>query len=637
MRLIRPSFVVPPPVGARIRTRLRLTSADEQVVATIGRYLGTLAGQDLAWRCELGARSDQRTERKRVMTAMASSRWAGAITRMSNDQWQRGYRNLVDDAIGLRRALRVIDRRLQVPVGSRRGRTRGYSSQSERHEKQRRRQHLQVRLNAVERRLASGRISVCRGGRRLAKLRHHLDDVELSAEAWRASWQAERLFLTADGEAAKPLGNETIRVHPEQGWLELKLPAPLAHLANAPHGRYRLTCPVRFRHRADEWAEQVASGAVRYDIDFLPNRGRWYCSASWTRPVSAAMTVQQAVADGVLAVDLNAGHLACWHINPDGNPVRVGVDLPLALDGLPASTRDGRLRAAVSALLNLACRQGCTAIAIENLDFAYARQAGRETLGRGRRGKRFRQVVAGIPTRQFRERLVQMAANRGIAVVAIDPGWTSIWGQTYWQRPLQAKYPNRKITRHHAACVVLGRRALGLTARRRPGVPTPHRRMEGTPSGVGVESYRPGRAGSQVRAGHDPPATRPGSSTTLRRTGSGDGPEPVSRWHKTVWCHPSVRTTADVLRNGRARRSPRRSLLGAILAPRRWQDLCLIAVKAPGWWASSQPRRSLLLWRSDERVLAGPFCRLFVHPLDVRLQLKAVNPPHAAPTQLDGG
>jgi hypothetical protein len=281
MRLIRPSFVVPPPVGARIRTRLRLTSADEQVVATIGRYLGTLAGQDLAWRCELGARSDQRTERKRVMTAMASSRWAGAITRMSNDQWQRGYRNLVDDAIGLRRALRVIDRRLQVPVGSRRGRTRGYSSQSERHEKQRRRQHLQVRLNAVERRLASGRISVCRGGRRLAKLRHHLDDVELSAEAWRASWQAERLFLTADGEAAKPLGNETIRVHPEQGWLELKLPAPLAHLANAPHGRYRLTCPVRFSldppMRECGRCFRCGQGA---------GRGRWRCVTAGSRDVA---------------------------------------------------------------------------------------------------------------------------------------------------------------------------------------------------------------------------------------------------------------------------------------------------------------------------------------------------------------
>jgi len=131
----------------------------------------------------------------------------------------------------------------------------------------------------------------------------------------------------------------------------LKLPAPLAHLANRPHGRHRLSCPVRFTHRADEWAAQVASGAVRYDIAYQLDRGRWYLSASWTRPAPPAVTLQEAVAGGVLAVDLNAGHLACWQIDPDGNPVGVGVDIPMVLDGLPASTRDGRLRGAISTLL----------------------------------------------------------------------------------------------------------------------------------------------------------------------------------------------------------------------------------------------------------------------------------------------
>jgi len=280
---------------------------------------------------------------------------------------------------------------------------------------------------------------------------------------------------------------------------------------------------VRFRHRGEEWAAQVASGAVRYDIDFQPDRGRWYCSASWTQPAPPAGTVQRAVAGGVLAVDLNAGHLACWQINPDGNPIGVGTDIPLVLDDLPASTRDGRLRAAISTLLDLADRRACTAIGIEDLNFADVRRAGRETLGRGRRGRRFRRTVGGIPTRQFRDRLTQMTANRGLAVVAMDPGWTSVWGQAYWRRPLQAKYPRSQITRHHAACVVLGRRALGLPARRRSGVPAPHRRMEaagGSPAGA--ESYRPGRAGVRGRAGHDPPATRPGGSLKAQKTGSGD-------------------------------------------------------------------------------------------------------------------
>jgi len=524
MRSINEPFVVAPPAGVRIQTRLRLSAGDEAVVQAIGDYLGRLAGNDLAWRCRLGREQDRRAARKRALTSQTSSRWAGSITRTSNDQWQRAMANLTDRRIALRRASRTIRSRLAVPVGCKQGRVRGYASRSERFAKQARLQHLQTELAQVEGRLASGRMSVCRGGRRLAKQRHSLDQAKLTEAQWRARWPTERWFLTADGEADKRWGNETIRVHPDQRWCEVKLPAPLAHLANQPHGRYRLACPVQFSHRGEEWAAQVACGAVRYDIDFLPDRGRWYLAASWRRPTPPAVTVQQAIAGGVLAIDLNVGHLACWQIDRHGNPVGVGIDIPLVLDGVPASTRDGRLRGAISRLLEVAQQRGCTAIGIEDLDFADVRQAGRETLGRGHGGRRFRRLVAGIPTRQFRDRLVQMAANRGIAVVAMDPGWTSRWGAAHWQRPLQAKYPTRTITRHHAACVVLGRRALGMRARRRPGVPAPHRRMEAAPAprGAGVESYRPGRVHTRVRAGHDPPATRPGSSVQERKTSSGD-------------------------------------------------------------------------------------------------------------------
>jgi hypothetical protein len=516
-------FVVAAATGTRIQTRLRPNQQDAAVLELVGEHLGRLASRDVAHRCAVGAGPDGRTDRKRALTVESSSRWAGAITRTSNDQWQRGLHNLLDARAGLRRTIKAIEQRLTVPVGERRGRTRGYATRKERWAKQQRLQHLQASLARVEHRLGQGRVSVVRGGRRLAKARHRLEDADLTEGQWQALWAAKRWFICADGESDKPLGNETIRVHPEQGWLELKLPAPLAHLANSPPGRYRLSCPVRFAHRGDEWAAQVASGAVRYDIAFLPDRGRWYLAASWRLPAPPATTVQQAVAAGVLAVDLNAGHLACWQVDPDGNPVDRGLDLPLALDGAPASTRDGHLRGAISTLLEVARQRGCTAIGIEDLDFTDTRANGRETLGRGRRGKRFRRTVSGIPTRRFRNRLVQMAANRGIAVVAMDPAWTSRWGAAYWQKPLQARYRQRQITRHHAACVVLGRRALGLPARRRPGVPAPHRRMEAAGMlPAGAASYRPGRAHTRVRAGHDPPATRPGSPVQGHKTGSGD-------------------------------------------------------------------------------------------------------------------
>jgi hypothetical protein len=476
MRSIAEPFVAGLPTGARVRTRLRPTIADEAVLRAVGAHLGRLAGDDLAWRCRLGRGDDQLAVRKRVATSESSSRWAGTITRTSNDQWQRGLANLTDQRVGLRRAIRAIRARLAAPVGRKRGEVNGYATRAERYEKQRRLQHLEAKLARVEDRLCSARVSVCRGGHKLAKLCHHLDrvDVALTRAEWQACWQAKRWFLTADGDATKRWGNETIRVNPEQQWLELRLPTTMAGLSNTS-GRactYRLACPVTFHHRRDEWAVQAASGSVRYDISYRPDRNRWYLDASWQTKAVRSPTLDELRRSRALGVDLNAEHLDCWVLDASGNPVGSPHTIPLHLDALSASTREGRLRAAIAAILRLAQTNGCRSIVIEDLDFADARQTGRETLGRGRRARWFRKTVAGMPTRRFRTFLAGMAANADLWVIAVDPGWTSKWGWRYWQTPLHHTTKSSiVVTRHHAAAVVIARRGLGVGARRRPGVP----------------------------------------------------------------------------------------------------------------------------------------------------------------------
>jgi hypothetical protein len=76
------------------------------VLRQVGDYLGRLAGRDLTGRCRLGWGPDRRADRKRALTADSSSRWAGAITRTSNDQWERAYANLRDTRVGLRRGIK---------------------------------------------------------------------------------------------------------------------------------------------------------------------------------------------------------------------------------------------------------------------------------------------------------------------------------------------------------------------------------------------------------------------------------------------------------------------------------------------------------------------------------------------------
>jgi IS605 OrfB family transposase len=474
VREIADPFVAAAPSGARVRTRLRVSAEDEAVVLAAGKHLGSLAGADLAARCAEGrldakGRAESRRERKRALTAGSSSRWAGAITRTSEDQWQLADRNLRAEKASLQARVRKIETRLKIPAGTRQGRVRGYADPAERHAKTIRLKSLNARLAEVERRLEAGSVSVVRGGRALLRKRACLGAAGLTEDQWRGGWESARLFLSADGESGKPWGNETIRVNYDEGWLELKLPAPLAHLANQPHGRYRLSCEITFPHRGGDVAAQAASGAVRYDISRNPASGRWYIDASWKIPPRPVPALDDLTAGPVIAVDVNAGHLAVTAVAPDGNVLGAPFTIGLDLAGLATSTRDGRVRTAVTRLITTAEEHGARAVVIEDLNFVETRAEGREHAAsrpsRGKRGRVFRRAVAGIPTARFRDRLVQMTANAGLSVVVIDPAYTSRWGAAYWLAPLRQHHP--EATGHHAAALVIGRRGLGHRARNR--------------------------------------------------------------------------------------------------------------------------------------------------------------------------
>ncbi len=181
------------------------------------------------------------------------------------------------------------------------------------------------------------------------------------------------------------------------------------------------------------------------------------------------MPLEELRAAPVVAVDMNAGHLAVAVITPDGNVLGEPFTIPLQLAGLPASTRDGRVRAAVTQLIGTAKNAGARAVVIEDLSFEEARAEGRERTGnrpsRGRHGRAFRRTVAGIPTARFRDRLTQMTANAALSVVVVDPAYSSRWGALHWLASLRGHHA--QLSGHHAAALVLGRRGLGHRARRR--------------------------------------------------------------------------------------------------------------------------------------------------------------------------
>jgi transposase len=286
--------------------------------------------------------------------------------------------------------------------------------------------------------------------------------------------------------------------------VRIKVPAALTQQFGS---HLQIAAPVGFAHRAQQWSERVVGRrAVRYDISYDPDKDRWYLDASWKQDVVDEPPSLDALRTGpVLGVDLNADHLACCLLDRSGNPVGTPFSIPVETTGLPASRRDGRVRAAITALLDRSERQNCSAVVMENLDFADARATGRDTMGRGQRGKQFRRTVAGIPTGMFRTRLTSMAARRGIAVIGVDAAYTSRWGAQHWAKPLQQQTSD-PVTRHHAAATAIGRRGLGMAIRRRPAGPrNGQRTVSGTPPAR--PDHPPGHVGRHGSSG-PPPRTR---------------------------------------------------------------------------------------------------------------------------------
>jgi hypothetical protein len=110
-------------------------------------------------------------------------------------------------------------------------------------------------------------------------------------------------------------------------------------------------------------------------------------------------------------------------------------------------------------------------------------------MGRGRRGKKFRRTVSGLPTAQFRNRLAAMACEAGLWIIAVDPAYTSRSGAQQWLKPLQQNQPHTRQDQeasvpspsgHHGAAVAIGRRAHTIgVKRKRNGPRHGHRTMPG--------------------------------------------------------------------------------------------------------------------------------------------------------------
>lgn len=121
-RRIGDPVVAAAPAGVRIRTRIHPSVEQAAALTAIGQFLGSVYRSELTERIRLvrldhKAHAGWRAARKQALTAVSSSRWAGAITRAVEDQYQLGLRGLAAHVRDLGAAVEVLEARCGLRPG----------------------------------------------------------------------------------------------------------------------------------------------------------------------------------------------------------------------------------------------------------------------------------------------------------------------------------------------------------------------------------------------------------------------------------------------------------------------------------------------------------------------------------------
>ena len=342
--------------------------------------------------------------------------------------------------------------------------------------------NAETRLARVEAELR-GLPRHCFGGRKLLR--------QGKLGEWRRRRAGNALFA---GETGKAYGNEVARWNPVTRRLELKLPrglrpVVLEHVKFVPNVEEDLRACIEARTPVSWRVKLLAKGKIELCV-------------TYEEPEPPICTDS---ADGALALDLNADHIAATLESGDGRLLDTWRwDLREGADNVHSAMRLFALIAAV---------KGVPVVA-EDLDFR------RKKAWLRKYGKKFASVLSLFRTGQLLTALERQCQRRGVEVIHVDPAWST-------QIPKKCRYPARyRIGLHHAAALVIGRRGLGF-AERVPKSASPRVRAEVKRRGTrGWEStlvqWLPGarRTGGRRGANKKPGARAgPGGKSSSRPDG----------------------------------------------------------------------------------------------------------------------
>ena len=358
------------------------------------------------------------------------------------------------------------------------------------HQKKRRLANLRHRLATLEADIASGRVRLCFGSKRLWRKQHDLDaNSYASHQEWLRDWRDSRsdeffVLGSRDETAGCQLCVATVA---DDGTMTLRLRMPDCLVGQ--YGKYLVMQGVRFAYGHEQVLAALGSNAEY--VAYRREHGEQAARATslgqaisyrfkrdgkgWRVFVTTEMMDVPVVTDrkcGTIGVDLNADHLAVAETDASSNCVNAWR-VPLVTYGKNTHQAEALIGDAVAGVVQYAREVG-KPIVIEKLDF---RQKKAVLEGESRKYSR---MLSSFSYGKIKAYFVSRGYREGVEVHQVNPAFSYAIGRV--------KFMERYgLSVHQAAALVLARRSLGCSER------IPRRRECPVGNGVQVAFTVPAR------------------------------------------------------------------------------------------------------------------------------------------------
>lgn len=365
--------------------------------------------------------------------------------------WEECEKRNIETLTGKKKATEKKIKKLQSDRGKAKTQRRKDSLKFSIHQKKRKVGNLQHRIDHHKQRLA-GAPSICFGGRDLFAQQFELaQNGYVDHAEWLQAFRGKRAnqFFNL-GSKDETRGCQTCQYDGEAKTLKIRL----ARAGTALNGdnEWLSIENVSLPRGAEQIAEvQAFGGAVTTRIVLREDRqgkAAAYALVSVDEILPAERVYRNRSAIGV---DLNANSVALALIDRFGNPVGTET-LPFDLTRKSSGQVESILSSLAQEIVMRACAHHVP-IVLEELDFADKKK----TLGEV--GRRYAEMLSGFAYSTFFKLVTRCAARRGVKVITIDPGFTSVLG---W-----VKFGVDRMTVDEAAAVAIARRGQGFRERLR--------------------------------------------------------------------------------------------------------------------------------------------------------------------------